>query len=77
MDAAGQEQLAVSSVTYAELAAGGRTREAVHGEFLIRLRNWQFPDPGESEPVSYPVVFQNTVGVRPCHFEVRAGSRPE
>lgn len=26
---AGQEQLAVSSVTYAELAAGGRTRQAV------------------------------------------------
>jgi predicted nucleic acid-binding protein len=32
MDAAGEEELAVSSVTYAELAAGGRTREAVDAD---------------------------------------------
>jgi len=31
---AGQDQLAVSTVTYAELAAGGRTREAVDEDLL-------------------------------------------
>lgn len=34
---AGQDQLAVSTVTYAELAAGGRTREAVNED----LRDFQ------------------------------------
>jgi len=32
MDAAGRDELAVSAVSFAELAAGGRTREAVEAD---------------------------------------------
>ncbi|MFA5191664.1 MAG: PIN domain-containing protein [Verrucomicrobiia bacterium] len=35
---AGEDQLAISSVTYAELAAGGRTREAVDEDLRIFQR---------------------------------------
>jgi predicted nucleic acid-binding protein len=35
---AGQDQLAVSAVTYAELAAGGRTREAIDEDLRIFQR---------------------------------------
>lgn len=35
---AGQDQLAVSSVTYAELAAGGRTREAIDEDLRLFQR---------------------------------------
>ena len=36
VDWAGRDELAVSSVTYAELAAGGRTREAVELIWIFR-----------------------------------------
>jgi predicted nucleic acid-binding protein len=37
-DCAGRDQLAVSSVTYAELAAGGRTRESIDEDLHHFLR---------------------------------------
>jgi predicted nucleic acid-binding protein len=38
LECAGRDQLAVSSVTYAELAAGGRTREAVDTDLRSFVR---------------------------------------
>jgi predicted nucleic acid-binding protein len=38
LDCAGRDQLAVSSVTYAELASGGRTREAVDSDLKMFVR---------------------------------------
>jgi predicted nucleic acid-binding protein len=38
LECAGRDQLAVSSVTYAELAAGGRTREAVDTDLKMFVR---------------------------------------
>ena len=34
-------------------------------------------EPVLSNKYSDAVVFENWAGVRPCHFNVRAGSRPE
>jgi predicted nucleic acid-binding protein len=46
----GEDQLAISSVTYAELAAGGRTREAVDEDLRLpnrsRIAAWSAVWPG-------------------------------
>jgi predicted nucleic acid-binding protein len=69
-DCAGRDQLAVSSVTYAELASGGRTREAVDSDLDMFVRlELDFPSawragqafrqfrPGKADAVVLPDFF--------------------
>lgn len=78
---AGQDRLAVSSVTYAELAAGGRTREAVDEDLRIFQRidldfkaAWKaglafgryFPGKSEDKPVLPDFLIRGQAAVLGC-----------